>query len=427
MKLRTILFTTVFTCAAILFAAEATKRMEETIFVPYGHKTIRYFETASDNPVSRLDDQLDKGKTTLEYDPNGLGYLPAVLKKLGLNIDSQMLVYSQSSFQAPLISRTRPRALYFDDNVSVGFVQGGEVYEVTAFDPKQGVIFYSLDTKQRAKPSFARREVCLQCHQGAQTLGVPGLVVASQYIPKGVVEHTRGGFITDGRTEIEDRWGGWYVSGDLGGQKHLGIMIPASPVQKADDAAPYAENPMPDPSRYLSPLSDVVALMTLEHQSRMTNILTRIGWDTRIATYDGKLKTFTPQLESEINEMVTYMLFADEAPLKAPVKGASTFTQTFAEKGPRDKQGRSLRDFDLQKRLFKYPMSYMVYNKAFDSLPKVALDRIYQRLYDVLTGKDTDPKFARLTAEDKTAVLDILRDTKPTLPLYWKTAAAPAK
>jgi len=415
MKHRTLVLTTAFAGTALLFAAEATKRMEETIFVPYGHKAIRYFETPSDNPVSRLDDQLDKGKATLDYAPDGFGYLPAVLQKFGLNKDSQVLVYSQSSFQAPLISRRRPRALYFDDNISVGYVPGGEVYEVTAFDPKQGVIFYSLETKQRAKPSFARREVCLQCHQGAQTLAVPGLVVASAYIPKGVAEHTRGGFVTDGRTDLEDRWGGWYVSGELGTNKHLGIMIPAAPGLPADDQ-------MPDPARYLSPYSDVVALMTLEHQSRITNILTRIGWDTRIATYEGKMKSFSPQLDSEINEMVIYMLFADEAPLLAPIKGVSTFTQTFAAKGPRDKQGRSLRDFDLQSRLFKYPMSYMVYNKAFDALPKFALDRIYQRLYDVLSGKDTGEKFAKLTPEDRTAVLDILRETKPNLPAYWKTA-----
>ncbi len=422
MKLRTFLIIAGLAGTAILFAAEATTRMEETIFVPYGHKTIQYFETPSDNPVSRLDTEIDKGRTKLAYAANGFGYLPAVLEKLGLNIDSQMLIYSQSSFQAPLISRRRPRALYFDDNISVGFVQGGEVYEITALDPKLGVIFYSLDTKQRAKPSFARREVCLQCHQGAQTLGVPGLVVASAYIPKGVVEHTRGGFVTDGRTDIGDRWGGWYVSGDLGGQPHLGIMIPATPVKPASPDQ-IIDDQSPDPARYLSPYSDVVALMTLEHQSRMTNILTRIGWDSRIATYDGKLKAFTPQLESEVEEMVKYMLFADEAQLKAPVKGATTFTQTFAAKGPRDKQGRSLRDFDLQTRLFKYPLSYMVYNKAFDALPKVALDRIYQRLFDVLTGKDTSATFAKVSAEDRSAVLDILRETKPNLPPYWKVAA----
>src|SRR5438874_2568500 len=161
------------------------ERMEETIFVPYEHDAIKYFETPTDNPVARLDDRLDKGEAKLDYAPGGSGYLPSLLKQLGLPVDSQTLVYSQTSFQAPLISRQRPRAIYFNDNLAVGFVQSGEVFEVSAFDPKQGVIFYTLNTKKTDKPSFARREVCLQCHQGAQTLGVPGLVVSSQYLPKG--------------------------------------------------------------------------------------------------------------------------------------------------------------------------------------------------------------------------------------------------
>ena len=70
--------------------------------------------------------------------------------------------------------------------------------------------------------------------------------------------------------------------------------------------------------------------------------------------------------------MVGYMLFVDEAPMNGPIKGVSTFTKTFPARGPADKQGRSLRDFDLQKRLFKYPLSYMIYTKAFDSMPQWA-------------------------------------------------------
>jgi hypothetical protein len=118
--------------------------------------------------------------------------------------------------------------------------------------------------------------------------------------------------------------------------------------------------------------------------------------------------------------MVGYMLFVDEAPMNGPIKGVSTFTKTFPARGPADKQGRSLRDFDLQKRLFKYPLSYMIYNKAFDSMPEWALDRVYRRLYDVLSGKDTSPKFAKLSADDRRNVLEILRATKHGLPDYWK-------
>jgi hypothetical protein len=173
-----------------------------------------------------------------------------------------------------------------------------------------------------------------------------------------------------------------------------------------------------DTSKYLLPSSDIVALMTLEHQTRMTNLITRIGWDTRIAQHDGKLDE--PRLNGEIEEMVMYMLFADERQIREPIAGVSTFTKTFPERGPRDHQGRSLRDFDLKTRLFRYPLSYMIYSAAFDAMPDLVRERVYQRLYDVLNGKDQSEKYARLNPEDRKAILEIVRDTKPNLPAYWK-------
>src|ERR1700721_2589658 len=113
------------------------------------------------------------------------------------------------------------------------------------------------------------------------------------------------------------------------------------------------------------------------------------------------------------------MFFWEQKPPKQPVKGVSTFTKTFAERGPRDAKGRSLRDFDLQKRLFRYPLSYLIYSAAFDGLPDVARDRVYQRLYDVLTGKDSGKTFAGISSADRQAVLEIVRTTKPGLPKYW--------
>ncbi len=386
-------------------------RLEDTSYVPYEHKAIQYFETPTDEAVKRLDDSIDQGKAKLDFEPGGLGYLRDLLKQLGLNVDSQVMVFSQTSFQATLISPQWPRAVYFNDEISVGFVPHGEVMEVSSLDPTQGVIFYTLNTARAAKPTFARREVCLQCHQGGQTLGVPGLVVSSQYIPAGMpAEHVRGGFVTDDRTPIENRWGGWYVSGSLANEKHRGVPLSSATPTTFDTSA------------YLSPTSDVVALMTLEHQTRMTNLIVRIGWDTRIAMAEGKLEESRAKLDAAIDDMVGYMLFTDEAPMQGPIKGVSTFSTTFPERGPRDKQGRSLRDFDLQKRLFKYPLSYMIYTKAFDSMPDWDRERIYQRLFNVLTGKDSDPKFAKLSADDRRNVLEILRATKPNLPSYWTAA-----
>src|SRR5262249_4519813 len=135
----------------------------------------------------------------------------------------------------------------------------------------------------------------------------------------------------------------------------------------------------------------------------------------------------TRRLDQAVEEIVTFMLFADEAPLRQPVKGVSTFTETFPRRGPRDKKGRSLRDFDLQKRMFRYPLSYMIYNPIFDQLPDAVRDRVYRRLHQVLTGKDNSPKYARISSSDRANILEILRDTKPNLPNYFKANGEQAR
>ena len=390
------------------------------------HKGIRYDEQPSDDPVARLEKQMEKGEVILEFQPKW-GYLPGVLKHLGINSDSQVLVFSKTSSQNDRISPATRLAIYFHDNVSVGYVQGGRALELASLDPKQGVVFYMLDVQKTDAPGFSRQDMaCLQCHIGPATLNIPGIVVSSVYPTDEESPFGRAGsFATDHRTPLEDRWGGWYVTGSHGAMRHRGntpVNRFARPGESGlrDSQNLTSLNDRFNTSAYLSPASDIVGLMTLEHQTRMTNLMIRIGWETRIAAPEGNLKEFQPRLDYDADEIVTYMLFADEAPIRHPIQGVSSFTKTFPQRGPRDKQGRSLRDFDLQKRLFRYPLSYMVYSEAFDAMPEVARERVYQRIYDVLTGKDINPKFARLSAGDRRAILEILRDTKPNLPAHWK-------
>jgi hypothetical protein len=329
--------------------------------------------------------------------------------------------------QSPRISPARPRAIYFNDTVSVGWVQNGEVMEISAVDPILGVNFYTMDTRKSDSPFLARREVCLQCHLGAQTLGVPGLMVSSLYPSRATAAGLHASnYLTDQRTAFEDRWGGWFVTGSMGGQKHLGNAAPdlQRPDRVGDGKDWESLDGHVDMKPYLAPGSDVVALMTLEHQARMTNLITRIAWETRIAQADGKLDAAREKINDAIEQMLPYMLFTDEAPMAAPIQGTSTFTKTFPARGPRDSQGRSLRDFDLKTRLFRYPLSYMIYTAAFDAMPDYARERVYQRLYDIVTGADHGPKFARLSPEDRRAILEIVRDTKAKLPAYWKSAPA---
>ncbi len=390
------------------------ERLEDRDYTALDNPAIGYRDTAGQDRISQLDRKLESGAVKLDYAPNGLSYLPAVLKALGVNIDSQVLVFSKTSTQAAKINPAAPRAIYFNDDVAVGFVRNGEVLEFTALDPIAGIKTYTMDTERaKAQPGFGRREDCLLCHQGGITFGVPGLMVASVHPADQARERHGNSFVTDQRTPLKERWGGWYVTGTTGMQRHLGnntnLVDPIHPGAPAGDDTQNVTSldGKFDLSKYLAPTSDLVALMTLEHQARMTNFLVRIGWDARMGQVDAAA------LNQEIEEMLAYMLFTDEEPLREPVAGVSTFTKTFPERGPKDRQGRSLRDFDLKTRLFRYPLSYMIYSAAFDKLPEMVKQRVAMRLGEILGGKDESKTFARLSSEDRKAILEIVQQTKP--------------
>ena len=428
-----------FVAGAALLAGATTwllaDRLEDTFFIPLDHPAIQYGGAISD-PVGRLALRLASGQLKLEYARNGWGYLPALLQELGIRADSQVLVFSRTSIQVERISPRTPRAIYFNDDSTVGYVQNGEALELASLDPKQGVVLYSLDPARAQQPVLVRRDDCLRCHQGPVTLAVPGLLISSVHPASGRPGEEHGNaFMTDHRTAFNERWGGWYVTGTHGAQYHLGNNLAlADPIHPGASSRQDTQNVTDlggrfDTSRYLVPSSDLVALLVLEHQARMTNLMIRIGWDMRIAEHDGKLASQRSQLNAEIDELAAYMLFGDEAPLRDPVAGVSQFSKTFPQRGPRDKQGRSLRDFDLKTRLFRYPLSYMIYSAAFDGMPDLVRERVYRRLYDILSGQDPGKSvgglsLGNLSADDRRTILEIVRETKLNLPAYWTATNA---
>lgn len=391
--------------------------------LPASHPAIRYFETSPDDPVSRLARQVEAGRVSLNFGSDTFGYLADLLDRLGIDPDSQALVFSKSSFQGAKISPRNPRAIYFNDEAAVGYVPGGIGLEVEGVDPKQGVILYSLTRDDAGKPRFQRKEICLTCHQGPSTLGVPGIFIGSVFPNADGMPAREGAIVTDHRTPFEDRWGGWYVTATRGEQHDRANAVASDPAAPEElDSIGVRQNLISLDGRfnlrnYLRPTSDIVALMTFEHQTQMTNFLTRLGWEARIAAHDAKENR---QIDADIAATVDYMLFADEAPLREPIEGVSSFTRTFPKKGPRDRLGRSLRDFDLRTRLFRYPLSYMIYSPLFDALPDSVRDRVCRRLHEILTGADTSAKFRNLTPTDRRAILEILENTKPNLPLWWR-------
>ena len=370
------------------------------------------------DPVTLLAKQIERGDQELNFASDGWGYLSALLKRLNINIDSQVLAFSKTSFQLTKIGPKTPRAIYFSDNVAVGSVQEGSVFEIISFDGSQGLVYYTLETQKAEKPRFERHFAeCLNCHGPAN-----GLVVSSVYPSADRTPFVTGTFFEgiDHRTPLENRWGGWYVSGNHGSVRHMGNAVAPDPDHPLDLEEDDTQNLTSlatkfDTTRYLTSTSDIVALLTLEHQVRMTNLFNSLGRQFRRVSNSGSPENARKDLDRAVEQVVEYMLFVDEAPLREPVKGVSTFTNTFPLRGPRDKRGRSLRDFDLQKRLFRYPLSYMIYSEVFDAMPAAAHDRVYQRLRDILSGSDPSPKFGHLSLADRQAIAEILQDTKPGL------------
>jgi hypothetical protein len=423
---------------ATLLAAYAFADLDGSYILPRDHAAIQYGAAPVHDRIAALQEHLRSGKAKLEFrEPHG--YLDAVLKALDVPVSSQVLVYSKTSFQAPRISPRMARALYFNDDVYVGWVPGGDVLEFAAQDPQQGVIFYTMDQEAGLKARLDRRDECLQCHASGGTLGVPGIVVRSVFVERsGMPLFQAGGFVTDHRSPFAQRWGGWYVTGTHGDQRHMGNVFAEDrdhpeQLDREKGANVTDLKSRIDIGAYLGGHSDLVALMVLEHQTRMTNLITRVNYETRMAMHeqhainkslgepDDRISdSARRRIDNAAEALVKYLLFADEAVLEGPVKGTSTFARDFASRGPRDRKGRSLRDLDLTRRMFRYPCSYAIYSPAFDALPPVVRDRIYRRLHEVLTGADQTPLYARLTPPDRTAILEILRETKRDLPPYWR-------
>ncbi len=410
--------------------------LAERFSASHRHPAIEYGTRPRTDRVAQLNERLWTGEASLRFDRRR-GFLPAVLDALDVPVESQTLVFSKTSLQSDFIGPDNPRAIYFTDDVAVAWIRGAPALEVAALDPRQGVMLYALSQRRRAR-GFQRPQACLECHVSDATLGLPGLAVGSAVIdPEGVPYVS---IPVDQRTPISSRWGGWYVTGNTGLGPHVGNTVatdPDEPMLLEDDAnfnLPTVEDRF-DTSGYLTPYSDIAALMVLEHQTHMTNLLTRTGWEFRVAAYEGRAthglfrapgaasRGATVGEDDTLREaagaLVDYMLFVDESPLTDRMVGTAGFEAAFAARGPFDRHGRTLREIDLDLRLFRYPCSYMVYTAAFDTLPADAKDAVYRRLWQVLSGTDGDSRYEHLTRGDRQAIVEILRDTKPDLPDYF--------
>ena len=389
---------------------------------PYRQQPVNYFGNDLSDPVSRLREKIEKGEARLEFEA-GTGYLRSLLAALDVPVSSQMLVFAKNSVNARIISPENPRALYFNDNVYVGFVPGAPFLEISGVDPRKGAVFYSHSQKsgealQSDAPkvpaaNLTREESCLLCHASGNSLNVPGHLVRS-FVTDPQGNPGRGYSKINHDTPYANRWGGWYVTGDFDSLPHLGNLSTAADLLEHDrhrDGPGRTVNLSKriNSSKYLSAHSDIVALLVHDHQTHAQNLLTRANYEHQFQKPD-----------NSVESLVRCLLFADEPALENPVLGGTSYESWFTKQGPHDKQGRSLRQFDLETRLFKYRLSYLIYSAAFDNLPETVKSRVYRRVWEILSASIPPSPFDKLRGSERTAIVEILRDTKLDLPDYWK-------
>ncbi|MFM8931621.1 MAG: hypothetical protein ACKOS8_07065, partial [Gemmataceae bacterium] len=303
---------------------------------------IHYATAPENNAVARLQRALDTGKAKLAFDKDK-GYLPAVLRALEVPVSSQVLVFSKTSLQRNRIAPKTPRAIYFNDEMYVGYCQSGEMMELSIADPSLGTVYYTLEQQADEPPRFRRQtEACLICHGSSATQGFPGHLVRSVYPDsEGQPIFSLGTSRVDQSTPLTKRWGGWYVTGSNPGREHLGNLILPKNTRYQPTSNPHGTGcndlgPFFETGEYPSKHSDLVALLVLEHQAEVHNRLTRVALETRVALHQqeefdrilgrqepGPSESTARRIDSACESLVGHLFFAEEAPLGGKVSGTS--------------------------------------------------------------------------------------------------------
>ena len=433
---------TVFLFACISAGVPARARDTE----PYEQPPISYSATQPQDPIARLQARMAAGE--VKFGRSDRDLLQALLRELGIPVESQMVVFSKTSLQRQRIRPDHPRAVYFTDNCYVGWVPSG-LMEVTTVDPVLGPIFYALDPaalRTNATRAFVRDSDCMRCHGGTFVRGIPSVFVRSLFTDaEGEPMLRYGSEVVDFRTPFANRWGGWYVTGKHGAALHRGnVFAQEKKDQLVVDFKRGANltslSGFFETQDYPVAGSDIVALLVLEHQTAMQNTLTRASVNCRRMleyqknlqrdlkepvtddlTYDSVKSVF----ESSARELADDLLFQGEAELPAGLEGSPAFQRAFQASARRAAGGQSLKDFSLKGHLFENRCSYLIYSDSFLQLPVQLKHRVYDRLARALKATDADPRYAYLGAGERARIARILRETHPELRTALASSDAP--
>jgi len=412
---------------------------------------IGYFTKTPSNKVERLHTAIREGKNPLTYDAK-FGYLPSLLRTLGINTSTQSMVFSKTSLQIAHISPSNPRALYFSDDIYIGYIPGSDIIEISVADPVLGGVFYTFKNRGSGAPALNRQTYeCLQCHDGALTSGVPGHTVRSVHpYPDGQVDFSSGTHIISDATPHSERFGGWWVTG-----KHLALNHEGNAFVRGSGGMdnPLRANRTPeklpagmiDLKDYLAGTSDVVAQLILQHQTVVHNRITAVTYGTTLALADdasigeslgnkpGELLGSTlSRIRNSSDALLETLFFMDEATFSAPIDGNKRTMVDFVKQGPRDPNQQTLRQLDLRTRLFRYRLSFLVHSLGFKGMPLQARSYCWIRIKAALANSD-DRLTAKLDANERKTIHEILQATEqeyrdaPVDIGHWKPTGFTAK
>lgn len=402
--------------------ASACAALELPRYDDFAQPPHNYWQRTPTDRFTELKADLESRRIALDYSSEK-AFVSSLLNALGIPASSQLLVFSTTSLQLSLISTSRPRAVYFNEDLYLGYVQGGRI-EIVSLDPELGGIFYIFDIPREESPlRIERSNRCMNCHAASETRYVPGLLVKSVLSGpnRGSLDAFRLDDIGHG-VPFAERFGGWYVTGQHSITNHWGNLtgrlspegltkIPVEPGQQFDW------------DRYPAATSDILPHLLHEHQAGFVNRAVEASYRARAYLHasQGQLNTEqAEELDKQARQLTRYLLFADEAPLpEGGVQGSPAFRQDFQRNKKSAADGSSLKDFDLRTHLFKHRCSYMIYSSAFQGLPPIMKQRVYRRIRQALDVNKSEVEFAYLASAEKGRIRAILNETLPDLPSGW--------
>jgi hypothetical protein len=375
----------------------------------YETALIDYENRQANNTIERLNKALRNKTTKLVFD-NQRGYLDALLKELNIPLNSQTLIFSKTSFHRKQIYPSNPRALYFNDEIYVGWVPGTQLLEIAIADPELGGVFYTLEQTKQDNVQLNRDNSCLSCHVSGRTLNEPGFFIRSVFPDEEGEPISRLGSDTiDHSSPIGERWGGWFVTGKKT-EIHRGNTIYATGskrIGKPHKALTTQDlNKFFNPDKYPAPSSDIEALMVLEHQVQMHNLFTQRNFQAikmlaaeasinRALGETGRRPLTEKILKNASEEILEYMLFCDEVHLRA-IEGNANFKEDFAKGKIAARNGDSLYQLNFDERMSELPCSWLIYSEAFTHLQPELKKMILRRLEEILTAKELPNAFIHL-------------------------------